>query len=80
MKVLAIAMEGKEFFFNSHSAHAVSDAGAETIRDALNKARYRLKEGQVWHIYEYDWYTRECTGAGYQSFTRRKGRIYEKRI
>ena len=80
MKVLAIAMQGKEFNYNGHSAHAVSDAGAEAIRDALNKARYRLKEGQVWHIYEYDWYTRAYTGAGYQSFTRRKGRIYEKRI
>lgn len=79
MKMLAKAIKGKEFCYDRWSAHKVSTAGAEKICTALNKIRYQLKSGEVWHVYDCDGYSLEYTGAGYQSFTMRKGSIYDKR-
>ena len=80
MKMIAKAVTGKEFLYSRQSAHAVSDAGAKPICDALNKARWQLKDGETWHIYDLTWYEKEYTNAGAMKFTRRKGRIYESRI
>lgn len=43
-KMIAKTTEGKEYFYNPNSAHAVSDAGAEEICKVLNEKRWRLRK------------------------------------
>lgn len=78
-KIIAKTIEGKEFVYSRKSAHAVSAAGAEAIRKTLNDNKYQLKDGEKWHVYDVGAWEPEYMGAAYQSFTRRKGYVYEKR-
>ena len=80
MKMIAKAIEGREFIYDRNIAHKVSDRSAGLIRDALNEKRYGLKDGQIWHIYDCGWYEQEYTAARYQSFVRRNGKLYEQGI
>ena len=77
MLILAVAPKGKEFLYRSSSAHSVPKASAYRIRDALNRAGHKLKDGEVWHLYEVGPYDNAYDIARYQSFSTRKGRIYE---
>ena len=80
MKVLAISMKGHEYFFRASTAHKVSDErSAKKIMDALNKARYGLKENEVWHIHDVDIYDNAYAYASYQEFKIYKGNIRERR-
>ena len=79
MKVLAISAKGREFLYNASTAHKVSERSGKVIMDALNNARYGLKEGQVWHIHEVGPYDNAYAFASYQEFAIRKGKIYERR-
>lgn len=78
-KIIAKTIDGKEFVYSRKSAHAVSAAGAEAICKTLNDNKYQLKEGEKWHVYDVGAWELEYMGAAYQSFTRRKGYVYEKR-
>lgn len=80
MIVLAKAVKGKEFLYTASSCHEVSKASADMICDALNKANYNLKEGEVW--YKYTNFCRYSSGWEYatgQKFTKYKGKIREVR-
>ena len=79
MKMIAKTIAGKEFCYSRESAHRASDRGAAAICAALNSQRYKLKDGEKWHVYDCGWYESQNTGAAYQEFTRRNGTIYEKR-
>ena len=52
-KLIAKTQIGVEFFHSKTSAFFVS-ANAEKIIKALNDAKYNLKEGECWHLYDYD--------------------------
>lgn len=78
-RMIARAIEGREYLYNRNSAHKVSSAGAVAICKALNGAKYQLNPGEVWHIYDCGSYEEEYTSAGFLSFGRRGGNIYEKR-
>lgn len=78
-KIIAKTIVGKEFVYSRKSAHAVSAAGAAEICKTLNENKYKLGEGEKWHVYEIGPWEMEYCGAAYQSFTRRKGYVYEKR-
>lgn len=80
MKMIAKAVAGQEFIYSRSSAHQVSNASAAVICDALNKIRYKLKDGEIWHIYDCGSYELEYTEAGSQKFGKRKGHIYESRL
>ena len=77
--MIAKAKAGAEFAYSRESAHAVPASSAQAIADDLNRLKYDLKPGQLWQVYEMDWYKREYTAAGYQRFTRRNGAIYRSR-
>ena len=79
MKVLAISAKGREFLYNASTAHKVSERSGKVIMDALNNAKYGLKEGQVWHIHEVWPCDNAYAFASYQEFAIRKGKIYERR-
>ena len=55
-KFIAIAPKGQEFVFNKASMIAVPTSSAQKIADTLTELKYKLKEGQVWHVYDNDWY------------------------
>jgi len=80
MKMFAKAVEGKEFIYSRESAHQVSERSANMICAALNEKRWGLKDGQIWHVYDCEWYEQEYTGAAYQSFERRNGGLVERII
>jgi len=79
MKVLAIAPVGAEFLYTLSSAHAVPSSSAEKIRSALNAARFRLRDGETWHLYDLSPFEVETTAATYQRFYIRSGRLFEGR-
>ena len=78
-KLVAISKIGAEFVYSRKSAHAVPIASAEKICNALNKLKYRLNDGECWHVHDAGMYEMEYTAAGSQSFAIRNGCIYEKR-
>lgn len=80
MKVLAISLKDHEFMYKAATAHKVSARSGESIMDALNKARYDLKENEVWHMHEVDSYDNAYSYATYQEFSVYKGNIRERRM
>lgn len=68
MYILAITRTGQEFAYKTKSAHAVSKASREHIRDDLNSIRYKLNDGEAWHIYEVDEYDQAYDFAQEQKF------------
>lgn len=81
MIVLVKAIKGKEFLYDGTSAHEVSKAAADIICKALNDAKYKLKDNEVW--YKYTDFCKYSSGWEYavqQQFTRYKGSIRERKI
>jgi len=79
MKVIAISAKGHEFLYKPSTAHKVSERSGRKIMDALNKAGYKLKENEVWHMHDVDCYDNAYAYASYQEFTIYKGSIRERR-
>lgn len=78
-KFVAITTEGEEFLYYANSAHAVPQVHAEQICSILNKCRYKLKNGQKWHLYALEnGYGEEYTM--FQSFKFYKGILKEYSI
>ena len=74
MKIVAKAMEGKEFLYNPKSAHKVSVNSGLDIMSILNMVRYDLKDGETWFLYDIDQYdVRPYEWANRQRFTIRNG-------
>ena len=80
MKILAITTTGTEYLYSMLSVHAVSVASAEKIRSALNNARFRLRDGETWYLYDVGPLDPAYDLACMQRFTVRSGRIFERRI
>lgn len=61
-KLIAKTRIGKEFMHSRSDAY-FADKNADKICEALNRARYQLKEGECWHVYDYDftqdWYVEQ---------------------
>ena len=77
MKILAITTPGKEFIYSVMTAHKVSARNGHKIMNAINEARYKLKDGEVWHMYDVNEYDRAYDVGQFQNFTIRKGKLYE---
>ncbi len=60
MIVIAKTIKRKEFFHSIREMYEVPKSSASKICDAMNDVRFRLKEGEAWHIY--DEYTYEPQG------------------
>lgn len=70
--VLAKSCVGKEYLYSKQMIISVPTSSADIICDALNKSRYQLKEGQVWHKHEEDCVNRDYI---FHRATLRKGKI-----
>lgn len=52
-KLIAKTIKGKEYMHSrSHAYFAGKDA--DKICEALNKAKYKLKNNEYWRVYDYD--------------------------
>ena len=80
MIILAKSVKGSEFLYNARTAHKVSKANAEKIRDVLNEYNYKLKDGETWFIHDVsETYDNAGAFASYQAFTMDKhGVVKEK--
>ena len=79
MKILAQAVKEREYLYDPRTAHKVSNASGERIRDALNRSGYGLKSGRVWHMYDVDEYDTAYDFAQDQAFKVYRGSIREAR-
>lgn len=75
MKIVAKSIEGQEFFYSKKSAHKVPNASASIICKALNDAKYKLNDGEVWFVHDIDKYDSAYEYAETQAFSRRNGAI-----
>ena len=61
-KLIAKTIIGKEYIHSRSHAY-FADKDADRICEALNKAKYQLKEGECWYVYDYDftqeWYVEQ---------------------
>ena len=61
-KLIAKTIKGKEYIHSRNDAY-FADKNADKICEVLNKVRYKLKEGECWHVYDYDfaqdWYVEQ---------------------
>lgn len=73
MKVIAKAKIGSEFIYNAASARKVSERSAQKILAVVNEMKWRLNDGETWHIYDVDEYDNAFYYAQRQAFTIRKG-------
>ena len=62
-KFIAIANKGQEFSFKRSSMIAVPSSSAKKIADALTNIRYKLSSGEVWHVYDNDYYYNDYIGS-----------------
>lgn len=76
--IIARAVKGKEFLYNPKTAHRVSERSAKTICEILNRCSFKLSEGQIWHVYEADYYSEAYDYAETQRFTIRNGVVSRK--
>lgn len=53
-KLIAKTIEGKEYLHSKKDAYFAPKTSAEKIANILNKNRYLLKDGEKWHVYDYD--------------------------
>ena len=54
MKLIAVAKKGKEFIHSTERAYFAPDSSADRIAKSLNENKYKLKDGEIWHVYDYD--------------------------
>ncbi len=54
-KFIAIAPKGQEFFYKRSSMIAVPKTSANKIAKALTDLQYKIKDGEVWHVYDNNW-------------------------
>ena len=53
-KLIAKSIIGKEYMHSRSQAYFADKEDADKICAALNKAKYELKEGECWHVYDFD--------------------------
>ena len=71
-KFIAIAPKGAEYLYRKSSMIAVPKSSAIKIMIALNNLRYKLKDGEVWHIYDNDWYTNDFISSEIKRYSNKK--------
>jgi len=77
MIVIAKSVKGREYLYSAKSAHAVSMASAEKIRDIVNQHHYKLEDNETWFIHEIGHFDDAAFYAARQKFTIRKGIVRE---
>lgn len=53
-KLIAKTIIGKEYMHSRSHAY-FADKNANRICEVLNETKYKLKEGECWHVYDFDY-------------------------
>lgn len=53
-KLIAKTIIGREFM-HSRSYAYFADKNADRICETLNESKYQIKEGECWHVYDFDY-------------------------
>ena len=61
-KLIAKTKEGIEFYHSKTDAFFAA-SNAQKIADTLNGNKYKLNDGEKWHVYDYD-----CSQDAYVTF------------
>lgn len=78
MKIVAIAVKGKEFLYDASTAHKVPQTKAQHYADLLNGAGYQTSEDRLWWVYDIDRYDKAYIYALMQEFYTYRGSLKEK--
>ena len=54
-KRIAKTIIGTEFLHSKKDCFFAPAASAQKMCDLMNEAKYRLKDGETWCVYDYDW-------------------------
>lgn len=76
MFIIAKTTTGKEYFYSTIDCYAISKAKKDIICNALNKAKYKLKNGEAWKVYDIGLIDAEYTNARFEKMYTYKGKIY----
>ena len=68
---IAIAPKGQEYIYKRITRLSVPKASAQMIADVLTENRYKLRDGEVWHVYETEFGEDEMSG---------RARLYKGKI
>ena len=74
-KIIAKTIKGKEFAYSRTESYRVSTKMANKICEALNGAKWRLKNEEIWKVYEVDPYTLDTLNALFDRITVRNGKL-----
>ena len=72
-KMIAKTVIGSEFLHSRSNAFYVSTAGAKDICKTMNEAKFRLKDGECWHVYDVEYGDDMYIGSVVK---RRNGRVW----
>lgn len=54
MKLIAKTVNGTEYLHSRKDCAFVSDTSARKICEVMNREKFRLKENEIWFVYDYD--------------------------
>ena len=74
-KFIAITNIGTEFMFKKSSMIAVPTSSAEKIAEALTKVKYKITDGEKWHVYENDSYYDSIITKSIASYSKNRDKI-----
>lgn len=56
-KIIAKTISGAEYIYSKLETYQVSNKSADIICQSMNRAKYNLKNNEIWHIYTVSDYT-----------------------
>ena len=77
MQIVAVTNIGAEYAYRPWTVHRVSRENASRICEAINAARYKLDDGEVWKVYKVSEIDVAYAVGKQQAFTIRGGKLYE---
>lgn len=57
MKLIAKTFIGREYCYSKKECFYAPDSSAEKMAEQMTAIKYKIEDGQKWHVYDQDWYT-----------------------
>lgn len=70
-KFITVSKKGQEFVFDRRRMIAVPTSSAKKIADTLTELKYKLKEGEVWHVHDNDFYYNDMIDSEIKRYGKR---------
>ena len=76
-KIIAKTFSGKEYIYSKFDTYQANQKKIDIICNAMNKAAYKLKPGELYHIYQV---TEEEYKHAFYKLVNRKGKLFISEI